>query len=122
RSQVGRCARTNASTSTAAILVAWAAMARPHEPVVTGDAVVLDVQIAQLPVRAVSAIIDITVVLIGYVVAVALWSLTLTSLDEAASVAVLLLFTVLVAVGYPLIFETVTRGRTLGKMALGLRV
>lgn len=97
-------------------------MARPHEPVVTGDAVVLDVQIAQLPVRAVSAIIDITVVLIGYVVAVALWSLTLTSLDEAASVAVLLLFTVLVAVGYPLIFETVTRGRTLGKMALGLRV
>ena len=35
--------------------------------VVTGDAVVLDVQIAQLPVRAVGALIDIAVIFIGYV-------------------------------------------------------
>ena len=35
---------------------------------VTGDAVVLDVQIAQLPVRAVSALIDITVIFVSYVV------------------------------------------------------
>ncbi len=35
--------------------------------VVTGDAVVLDVQIAQLPVRAVSAVIDITIIFIGYI-------------------------------------------------------
>ena len=34
--------------------------------VVTGDAVVLDVRVAQLPVRAVSALIDITVILVGY--------------------------------------------------------
>ncbi|MDT5173619.1 MAG: hypothetical protein QOG37_870, partial [Mycobacterium sp.] len=32
-------------------------MVRAQEPVVTGDAVVLDVQIAQLPVRALSAMI-----------------------------------------------------------------
>jgi hypothetical protein len=35
---------------------------------------------------------------------------------------VLIIFTVLTIVGYPVVFETATRGRTLGKMALGLRV
>ena len=33
-----------------------------------------------------------------------------------------IIFTVLVLVGYPLVFETATRGRSLGKMAMGLRV
>ena len=45
-------------------------MVSQQEPVVTGDAVVLDVQIAQLPVRALSAIIDVTVVFIGYIIGV----------------------------------------------------
>jgi uncharacterized RDD family membrane protein YckC len=90
--------------------------------VVTGDAVVLDVQIAQLPVRAVSAMIDVTVVFIGYLIGVFLWAAALTQLDAALAAAVLIIFTVLVLVGYPLVFETATRGRSLGKMAMGLRV
>jgi uncharacterized RDD family membrane protein YckC len=93
-----------------------------QEPVVTGDAVVLDVQIAQLPVRALSAIIDVTVVLIFYVTGVVLWAATLTQFDPALSGAVLIIFTVLTILGYPVIFESATRGRSLGKMALGLRV
>lgn len=92
------------------------------EQVVTGDAVVLDVQIAQLPVRALSALIDIAVILVGYVVGVTLWAITLSEFDPALSGSVLLIFTVLTVIGYPLIFESATRGRTLGKMALGLRV
>jgi uncharacterized RDD family membrane protein YckC len=51
-----------------------------------------------------------------------LWAATLTQLDDALSAAVLIIFTVLTLVGYPVIFETATRGRSLGKMALGLRV
>ncbi len=90
--------------------------------VVTGDAVVLDVRVAQLPVRAVSALIDITVILVGYLVALMLWAATLSQFDDAVSATILVIFTVLVLVGYPLIFETATRGRTLGKMAMGLRV
>jgi uncharacterized RDD family membrane protein YckC len=90
--------------------------------VVTGDAVVLDVQIAQLPVRALSAIIDITVVFIAYIIGVLLWASTLAQFDTALSAAVLIIFTVLSLVGYPVAFETATRGRSLGKMALGLRV
>ncbi|OBK47018.1 RDD family protein [Mycobacterium sp. 1081908.1] len=90
--------------------------------VVTGDAVVLDVQIAQLPVRAAGALIDITVIFICYVLGLMLWAATLTQFDSALSTAVLLIFTVLVIVGYPLAFETATRGRSVGKMAMGLRV
>ncbi|KUI22879.1 hypothetical protein AU193_09610 [Mycobacterium sp. GA-1285] len=93
-----------------------------QEPVVTGDAVVLDVQIAQLPVRAVAALIDISVVFLLYVIGILLFSLTLTELDPALSAAVLIIFTVLALLGYPLVFETATRGRSLGKMAMGLRV
>ncbi|MCV7176627.1 RDD family protein [Mycolicibacterium sphagni] len=92
------------------------------ETVVTGDAVVLDVQIAQLPVRAVSAMIDIAVIMVGYIIGVLLWATTLTQFDDALSAAILIIFTVLVIVGYPVVFETATRGRTLGKIAMGLRV
>ncbi|MBX7448420.1 RDD family protein [Mycolicibacterium sp. 3033] len=94
----------------------------PSPQVVTGDAVVLDIQIAQLPVRVVSTVIDVVVVVIAYVLGVLLWALTLSQWDSALSDAVLIVFTVLALVGYPLIFETATRGRSLGKMAMGLRV
>jgi uncharacterized RDD family membrane protein YckC len=90
--------------------------------VVTGDAVVLDVRIAQLPVRAVSALIDIIVIVVGYLLTLMLWAATLTQFDETVTAAITIIFTVLVFVGYPLVFETTTRGRSLGKIVMGLRV
>lgn len=90
--------------------------------VVTGDAVVLDVQIAQLPIRAVSALIDIAVIVVCYLLGLMLWAVSITAFDSALSTAVLLIFTVLVIVGYPVVLETATRGRSVGKMAMGLRV
>ncbi len=97
-------------------------MVAQPQSMVTGDAVVLDVQIAQLPVRALAALIDLTAIGIAYVVGVMLWALTIYDFDDALSAAVLIVFTVLSVVGYPIAFETATRGRSLGKMALGLRV
>lgn len=97
-------------------------MVSQPQPVVTGDAVLLDVQIAQLPVRGLAALIDLAVILVGYLLGITLWALTLSQLDPALSGAVLIIFTVLSIVGYPVVFETATRGRSLGKMALGLRV
>ena len=64
-------------------------MVGQQEPVVTGDAVVLDVQIAQVPVRALSALIDITVVFVCYIIGVVLWAVTLSEADAAFSGAVL---------------------------------
>lgn len=90
--------------------------------VVTGDAVVLDVQIAQLPVRVLSALIDITLMFIGWVVGLILWAATVRQFDSALTTAILIIFTVLVYVGYPVVIETATRGRSVGKMAMGLRV
>jgi uncharacterized RDD family membrane protein YckC len=90
--------------------------------VVTGDAVVLDVQIAQLPVRVVGALIDVTLIFVGYILGLMLWAATLTEYDDALTTAFLIIFTVLALVGYPLIFETATRGRSVGKMVMGLRV
>jgi uncharacterized RDD family membrane protein YckC len=92
------------------------------EQMVTGDAVVLDVQIAQLPVRALSALIDVAVIFVGYLAGVMLYAVTLSEFDPALSGAILVIFTVLAIIGYPLILESTTRGKTLGKMALGLRV
>src|SRR6201999_637888 len=62
------------------------------------------------------------VILVGYLVALVLWAGALTQFDNAVTGAIMIIFTVLVFVGYPLVFETATRGRTLGKMAMGLRV
>jgi uncharacterized RDD family membrane protein YckC len=90
--------------------------------VVTGDAVVLDVQIAQLPVRAVGALIDIFVIVVGYLLGLMLWAATLTEFDTALSAAVLIFFTAFAIIGYPLVFETATRGRSIGKIVMGLRV
>src|SRR5271163_637651 len=73
--------------------------------VVTGDAVVLDVQVAQLPVRAVGALIDIAVILIGYLLALMLWAATLSQFDDAVTAAIMIIFTVLLFIGYPLVFE-----------------
>lgn len=89
---------------------------------VTGDAVVLDVQIAQLPVRAISAFIDVTVMFTGYLIGLVLAAMVLAGFDDALAGAVVVIFTVLTLVGYPLVFEVTTRGRSLGKMAMGLRV
>lgn len=90
--------------------------------VVTGDAVVLDVQIAQLPVRAISAIIDLTAIFFVYFFGLLLWAASLRQFDEALTVAFLIIFTVLAMIGYPVGIEMATRGRSLGKMVMGLRV
>lgn len=88
----------------------------------TGGVVALDVTIAQLPVRAASALIDITVVVVGYLCVAALWAGTLGRFDDALNAAIPIIFAVLLVVGYPVAMETLTRGRSLGKMAMGLRV
>ncbi|MFM9034115.1 MAG: RDD family protein [Mycobacterium sp.] len=97
-------------------------MASMPPTVVTGDAVVLDVAVAQLPVRALGALIDLIVVGTGYVVALVLSAAALPHFDDAFAAALVVIFTVAVLVGYPVAMETATRGRSLGKMVMGLRV
>src|SRR5437868_2942532 len=90
--------------------------------VVTGDAVVVEVQVAQPPVRALALLIDF-VAQLTLMFGLSWMVLWFASFADPAMLSALLLATnVLVLVGYPTIFETLSRGRSLGKLALGLRV
>ncbi|MFF8973335.1 RDD family protein [Streptomyces sp. NPDC014995] len=89
---------------------------------VTGEAVALELQPARLPSRALAALLDLTVVVVVYVVvSIALLAAT-ASLDEAAQIAVSIATFLLVLVGGPIAVETLSHGRSLGKAACGLRV
>lgn len=86
--------------------------------IVTGDAVVVDLPCARFPTRSLGHVIDM-LVQIPLLIAIGVGAAFMP--DEAAAAAVWVLGYVLVLVGYPVIFETLSRGQTLGKMALGLR-
>jgi uncharacterized RDD family membrane protein YckC len=90
--------------------------------VVTGEAVVLDVPCARFPSRMIAIIMDMTVQIILIVAILAVLFGTGTHLNAAWLAAVVVATLVLILVGYPTAFETLSRGRSLGKMALGLRV
>jgi uncharacterized RDD family membrane protein YckC len=91
------------------------------DEVVTGEGVAVELPIASLPLRLASGAID---VILTYVllIAVGIAAGVLTASSSRAVVATaVLLSVILVAVGLPTILETVTRGRTVGKLVLGLR-
>jgi uncharacterized RDD family membrane protein YckC len=92
--------------------------------VVTGEAVVLDVPCARFPSRLLALILDLLtqVVLLFLVLGAVGLVIGSARLDPAAGAAIALTSTVIVIVGYPVIWETATRGRTPGMYALGLRV
>ncbi|WP_030250249.1 RDD family protein [Streptomyces sp. NRRL S-455] len=89
---------------------------------VTGEAVALELRPARLPSRALAVLLDLVAALAVYVaVTIALVAST-ASLDEAAQTALSIATFVLVLVGVPIAVETLSHGRSLGKMACGLRV
>lgn len=90
--------------------------------VVTGDAVVLEVRVAQFPSRALAILIDFAVQIVLLVAGLFVVTRFAAFTDVAMLTAVVISLVVLVMVGYPVILETATRGRSLGKLALGLRV
>ncbi|UMP01729.1 RDD family protein [Amycolatopsis sp. EV170708-02-1] len=89
---------------------------------VTGEAVVLDVRAAKLASRGLAMMVDVALQLIVLFIAMLVLSQVAVFGDEALALTLFLVTVVLIMVGYPVIFETLSRGRTLGKMALGLRV
>ncbi|UOE44525.1 RDD family protein [Agromyces larvae] len=86
----------------------------------TGEAVALDVRPASAVMRGGGTAIDVfaTLVVIGGV----LWLASSFSLDEAAVRAVAVTGLVVCLVVVPTAVETASRGRSLGKLVMGLRV
>ncbi|MFD8599897.1 RDD family protein [Kitasatospora sp. NPDC059646] len=89
---------------------------------VTGEAVVLGLRTARLPSRALARLLDAVVYTMAYFFAGIAVVLGLSSMEGAAGdafmVALMVFFTVLL----PVMVETLSHGRSLGKAALGLRV
>ena len=94
------------------------------EEIVTGEAVVLDLPFARFPTRILAMLLDLLVEAVVLVVVLVLLVVGTTTkvLNDASGAAVFIAGLVLVVVGYPVTFETLSRGRSLGKLALGLRV
>ncbi|MFE5034455.1 RDD family protein [Streptomyces sp. NPDC056683] len=89
---------------------------------VTGEAVALELRPARLPSRALAVLLDLIVAFTVYIgVSIGLAAAT-ASLDDAAQVALAIGAFLLVLVGGPIAVETLSHGRSLGKLACGLRV
>lgn len=100
----------------------------PGDRLVSGEAVELDVRVARLGSRAVALMIDVIAQVVLFIVLIVLSTLfsIVTSIaglfDEGLGQAVFTIVLVITVLGYPVVFETVLRGRTPGKAAMGLRV
>ena len=89
--------------------------------IVTPEAVLLEFDEAGLASRILSLGIDVLIqgaalLGLGFLVAI------IGSSGEAVAIIFIVIGVFLVMFGYPILMETLTRGRTVGKMALGLRV
>ena len=89
---------------------------------VVGEAVVLELRLAKLASRSLSLAIDLAVQLAVLLAGTFVVAGVVNQVDDALATAMGLLFYLGVILGYPVAFETLSRGRTLGKLALGLRV
>ena len=89
--------------------------------IVTGEAVALELPAAAFPSRIAALLIDMAAQIVLFLL-VFIPVIATTSGNASYAAAIFVASYVLVFVGYPTAFETLSRGKTLGKLALGLRV
>ncbi|WP_026819266.1 RDD family protein [Arthrobacter castelli] len=90
--------------------------------IITGEAVVLELRPASFAARGVSILIDIVAQIALLVGVFYVAAQTLTDLNSSAARALALSAVVLIVVVLPVTMETLTRGKSLGKLAMGLRI
>jgi uncharacterized RDD family membrane protein YckC len=91
------------------------------DDLVTGEAVALDLPPASLGARIVSGLIDVFVTLMLFVAAVFVFIVAALQTDQALIWASFMATMIVVFVVYPATVETLTRGKSLGKLVCGLR-
>ena len=90
--------------------------------VVTGEAVVLELPVASFPGRLLALTIDLAVQAVLGILALIAISPVLGRLNGDYIAAIVVSAELAITVVYATLWETLTRGKTPGKMALGLRV
>ncbi len=91
------------------------------DDLVTGEAVALDLPAAGLGSRILSGVIDLAVAVVLLLVAVFVFTVAALRTDDALLAVAFLGTLITVLLVFPTTVETLTRGRSLGKLALGLR-
>jgi uncharacterized RDD family membrane protein YckC len=91
------------------------------DDLVTGEGVAVEVPSASVGLRMVSGAIDVAVTVGVLVGGIFLFTSATDAASEAVQGIVAIALSTLVIVGLPTTVETATRGRSLGKLALGLR-
>ncbi|GGM34531.1 RDD family protein [Dactylosporangium sucinum] len=100
----------------------------PGDRLVSGEAVELDVRVARAGSRVLALVIDIALQVVLYfalmiVATLIMWATSIVGLlDLGLQQAISLVLIATVLLGYPVFWETLLRGRTPGKAAMGLRV
>lgn len=90
--------------------------------IVTGEAVVLELRPAGFAARMLSAIIDVVAQVTVFIGLVLLVGNAVAESDPALAQTLSLVLVVLMFVAVPAGVETLTRGKSLGRLALGLRI
>jgi uncharacterized RDD family membrane protein YckC len=91
-------------------------------PIVTGEAVAVELRPAGVGSRGIAVLIDLAIEYAALIGLTVLASNVLGSANDATAEAFFITAIVVVLLGYPVGFETLWRGRPLGKAAMGLRV
>jgi len=91
------------------------------DDLVTGEAVALELPAAGIALHALSGFLDVTVAILALLLASFVTPLITQGADDAILGAVTTVLLVMVFVVLPTTLETLTRGRSVGKFATGLR-
>ena len=91
------------------------------DDLVTGEAVALELPAAGIALHALSGFLDVAVTILALLLALFVTPLITRGADDAILGAVTTVLLVMVLVALPTTLETLTRGRSVGKFATGLR-
>ncbi|MGH3459828.1 RDD family protein [Aeromicrobium sp.] len=91
------------------------------DDLVTGEAVALDLPPAGVGSRIAAGMIDVAATILLMVLAIVIAGMASVRWDEALVTAAVIGTTIVVFIVFPTALETLTRGKSLGKLALGLR-
>jgi uncharacterized RDD family membrane protein YckC len=101
---------------------------RVQSELVSGEAVELEIRVARVGSRVLALLLDILIetllfMILGTVVPLVILLITrFENFDAAILSTIMIVVLVIVVIGYPVTMETLAGGRTVGKLALGLRV
>ena len=92
------------------------------DELITGEAVALDLRPASFVLRAAGAMIDFAATIAVMIGLILLLTSSQIPIDDAALQALSIVFLVVFTIAVPAAVETITRGKSLGKLAVGARI